>query len=88
MERNANQLTIANCKDYLESMAFTNVKFLEEKEGKLYFKAVNEDSDSIMNKEIVTIEFEKMDSDIETVLVSVKLGKKWHVFDKLYNDCY
>jgi hypothetical protein len=60
-------LTVENCIDYLRNNFFTDIHFIGEQDGCLYFTATDEDD---TQKEIC---FEY--GDLETVIVSVRENK-------------
>jgi DNA transposition AAA+ family ATPase len=73
-----NEFTIENCIIYLENEYFTDIRFKQEKENKLYFIAIDEDD------QLKEIEFESVEVMEENrICVSVKENEQWNILEIL-----
>lgn len=75
------KLEIEGCKDYLENMAFTEIRFTGERSGNLYFKAIDEDDDT--EKEI---EFEPMDDTKACVSLRISCNDPFVILEILNSE--
>jgi hypothetical protein len=70
-------LTIENCIDYLQNNFFTDIRFIGEQNGCLYFTATDEDD----TQKEVCFEY----GDLETIIVSIRESEDepFYIFEKL-----
>jgi hypothetical protein len=70
-------LTVENCIDYLQNNFFTDIRFIGEQNGCLYFTVTDEDD----TQKEVCFEY----GDLETVIVSIRESEDepFYIFEKL-----